>query len=53
MGMNMKYIELTVLTLVVLTIALSLTIHASALVPLAAVFGLLAARMRIRSLFDD
>ncbi|MGH2892851.1 MAG: hypothetical protein ACRDPM_06215 [Solirubrobacteraceae bacterium] len=51
--MTKKYTELFVVVLVIVTIALSLTIHAPALALLAAVFGLLAAGMRIGDLLDD
>jgi hypothetical protein len=48
-----KTIDLIVVVLVVLTITLSLTIPAPALYPLAAVFGLLEAGMKISNMLDD
>lgn len=53
MSVKSKYIELTVVLLTVICIALGLTVHAPAFVPLAAVFGLISAGLRIGSLLDD
>ncbi len=50
---NTQKTQLIVVALAVLTIALSLTIHAPALAGIAAVFGLLAAGMHLRDLFGD
>jgi hypothetical protein len=51
--MTKTHIELTLVTLVVVTVALSLTLHGTTLAVLAGIFGVLAAGMHLSSLLDD